>query len=302
MVIDKFLMLHRTRLTDYVLQQGRGRATYTNLINHLIEYRGQNTLVKDVNKDYLYGFVLYLKTARRKYTRYISHDKEKTLSPGTQLTYFNLLRSVLNAAVRDDLLVSNPAKKLSCSQKPKATDPDRCFLTFDEVKALIDNPLPKKRQNIICKAFLFCCFCGLRFSDVSSITWSQVQHLQDGSCQLELIQKKTKSRLYLPLSKNALSFMPDKGCSSENERVFDLPPYWDVNKVLFKWAEKAGMKKHITFHVSRHTFATMALYYGADLYTVSKLLGHSSINTTQIYAKVVDESKRNAVNLIPKIF
>ena len=74
-----------------------------------------------------------------------------------------------------------------------------------------------------------------------------------------------------------------------------------TNEILPKWAEQAGIKKHITFHTARHTHATMLLTLGVDLYTVSKLLGHTNIQTTQIYAKLVDESKKKAIDLIPNI-
>ena len=74
-----------------------------------------------------------------------------------------------------------------------------------------------------------------------------------------------------------------------------------TNEILPKWAEQAGIKKHITFHTARHTHATMLLTLGVDLYTVSKLLGHTNIQTTQIYAKLVDESKKKAIDLIPSI-
>ena len=74
-----------------------------------------------------------------------------------------------------------------------------------------------------------------------------------------------------------------------------------TNEILSRWAEQAGIAKHITFHVARHTHATMLLTLGADLYTVSKLLGHTNIQTTQIYARLVDESKKKAIDLIPDI-
>lgn len=89
----------------------------------------------------------------------------------------------------------------------------------------------------------------------------------------------------------------------EDSRVFYKLPDQVTNADvrLRTLVKKAEISKHVTFHVARHTFATLTLSYGADLYTVSKLLGHSSVRTTQIYAKIVDESKRKAVNLIPKL-
>ena len=77
------------------------------------------------------------------------------------------------------------------------------------------------------------------------------------------------------------------------------PPQVCAN--ISKWVAKAGIDKHITFHCARHTFATMLLTLGTDLYTVSKLLGHRQIQTTQIYAKIVDEKRRDAVRRIPPL-
>jgi site-specific recombinase XerD len=74
-----------------------------------------------------------------------------------------------------------------------------------------------------------------------------------------------------------------------------------VNNELLKWVQAAGIKKKITFHCARHTFATLQLTVGTDLYTLSKLLGHTDIKTTQIYANIIDEKKREAVNRIPDI-
>lgn len=81
-----------------------------------------------------------------------------------------------------------------------------------------------------------------------------------------------------------------------------MPSNQYIGKILTNWAALAGIKKHVTFHVSRHTFATMALTAGSDIYTISKLLGHSYVKTTQIYAKVVDRKKEEAVDLMSKLF
>ena len=121
--------------------------------------------------------------------------------------------------------------------------------------------------------------------------------------QIESKMKKTGKDMFVPLSKNAIQFMPKRGDAADDEKVFPRLPQKAAmtHHYMRRIEELIGIQKHITFHVSRHTFATMALTYGADLYTVSKLLGHSNVQVTQVYAKIVDENKRKAVNLIPKV-
>ena len=114
--------------------------------------------------------------------------------------------------------------------------------------------------------------------------------------------QKTKENVIIDLSPNALNYLPTKRKNTQNnELVFSLPRVDVVWDMLQDWAARAGLQKHISFHTARHTFATLGIFYGADVYTMQKLLGHKNINTTQIYAKVVEESKRKAVNLIPKL-
>jgi len=117
------------------------------------------------------------------------------------------------------------------------------------------------------------------------------------------MMKKTKHSVSVPLSENALAFLPERGEDGDNDRVFkNLPEQpGNADARLHTLIRHAGINKKVSFHVGRHTFATLTLTYGADLYTVSKLLGHCNIRTTQIYAKIVDEQKRKAVNLIPKL-
>jgi integrase len=151
------------------------------------------------------------------------------------------------------------------------------------------------------RLFLFSCFTGLRFKDIFNLRWKNLVKVEDGVYQMEIVQQKTKKPLAVPLSANAMQWLPDRYMDGEENRIFQMPETSCAYDYLHDWAGKAGIRKKVTFHVGRHTYATLLLYYGADLYTVSKLLGHTNVKTTQIYAKVMDESKRKAVNLIPQV-
>ena len=114
--------------------------------------------------------------------------------------------------------------------------------------------------------------------------------------------KKTKGLIALPLSEEAVKWMPEKDSKGNDDLVFTLPTLPSVNGALRKWAKDCGIERNITFHTARHTFATMLLTLGVDIYTTSKLLGHRDIKTTQIYAEIVDEKKDKAVNLANDVF
>ena len=119
---------------------------------------------------------------------------------------------------------------------------------------------------------------------------------------MEIVMQKTKDPIYVPLSEQAMKWMPERGDKAAEDKIFAIPRVEYVNPGLAKWAEQAGLKKHVTFHTARHTFATMMLTLGADLYTVSKLLGHSDVKVTQVYAKIVNQKKNDAVNLVNSVF
>jgi site-specific recombinase XerD len=113
-------------------------------------------------------------------------------------------------------------------------------------------------------------------------------------------QQKTKGLQYLDISEQAREYLGSEGMPQE--KVFTNLKYNVLaNNELLKWVQAAGIKKKITFHCARHTFATLQLTVGTDLYTLSKLLGHTDIKTTQIYGQIIDEKKREAVNRIPDI-
>ena len=284
---------------DYLRAQAqhyeeRGSISYSKTIRstmqHVKEYGGEKTRLNQIDKAYLLGFIDYLNTTQGK--------NKKRLTESARALYFDVVVVALNKAVKDELITSNPAHKISNKDKPKAGGATKVYLTLDQVKALsvTECKYPQLKQ-----AFLFACFCGLRYSDIMGLSWKQIRQIEDGMYQIEITQQKTGEALYLPLSENAMQWLPAHGEGKDEGKVFTLPNKATIAKYLAIWGKNAGISSRLTFHVSRHTNATLMLYFGADIYTVSKLLGHTSVKTTQIYAKIVDESKRKAVNLIPTI-
>jgi integrase len=260
-------------------------------IEHLKAYKGDKIQLKKVNRAYLKGFVEYLNKVQSR--------RNKPLSEASKALYYDVVSIALNKAVKNEYISMNPAVKIGGDERPQQGEATKQYLTFDEVKAMVDTPC---KNEMIKKAFLFSCFCGLRYSDVKNLTWKKIQEVATGTYQVEITQQKTGETLYLPLSDNALTWLPERLDAKDDDVVFNLPSSpTTIEKHLGLWAEEAGVKKHVTFHVSRHTNATLMLYFGADIYMVSKLLGHNNVRTTQVYAKIVDESKRKAVNLIPSI-
>jgi len=271
-------------------QTAKGRVT-TMPISTLKEiceqYRGDKVIMRDIDKAYILGFMDYLRN------HYVSAKTGKPLKQVTQHNYCVCLTCALNAAVRAEVIESNAFDKVAKVDRISAPESQRCYLTIDEVKRLIKTEC---KSDIVKRAFLFSVYCGLRISDVEALTWAQVT--QDGEqWRVELTMKKTREPLYLPLNKQALLWMPDRGEARPTDKVFaGLPHKNYINRTLPQWVADAGITKHVSFHVARHTFATMMLTLGTDLYTTSKLLGHKEVTTTEIYAKIVSKKKDEAVN------
>ena len=217
-------------------------------------------------------------------------------------TIFNrqcTLITALNVAVREGLIPSNPMDKLSRHERAKTNRGKREYLTIDEVKALIATPC---RREDIKNAYLFACNCGLRLGDVRKLKWGDIT--KDGDkWMLSVVMNKSEKPVHIPLGVQARRWLPKRKGADTDSLVFGgLPRDTHINAHLKIWTAKAGITKAVTYHTSRHTFATMLLALGADLYTVSKLLGHSKIKNTQVYAEIISRRKDEAVNLADKIF
>lgn len=252
-----------------------------------------NLALKEVDKDFCKGFIAFLKTCT-------FNNGKKTLGSTTCRIFMNRLAAALNMAVREGLIDNNPFKLLDAKEKPQKKSAMREFLTIEELRTLIATPC---RYEIVKKAFLFSCFTGLRYSDMMALKWNEIHKAADGkTLYIEHEQVKTKNMVTIPLSNEALKWMPRK--SKGDERVFHQLRITSttVEVVLGEWMQEAGIQKHITYHCSRHTAATLLLTLGAGLYTVSKILGHRSIRMTEVYAKIVDKKKIETMNLVNNMF
>lgn len=258
------------------------------VIRILHEYAGDRYTLDRVDLSFCQGYIDYMLTTYR--------FRGKLIAASTRNTYYQILNGALNAAVRAKRMLRNPFNEMDKSEKPKMPESVRSYMTIEEVRALIATPIQNEEVK---RAYLFSCFCGLRISDIVGLKWKDV-FLDNGQYRLSVSMQKTKEPIYLPLSNEALKWMPEQGNKTGNDFVFHLPEH--INVCLKPWAVKAGITKHFTFHTARHTFATMMLTLGADLYTVSKLLGHTSVKMTQVYAKIVNKKKDDAVNLTNGLF
>ena len=274
-------------------QSGSRADTINSAMKHLMEFAGDTVTLADVDKDFCKGFIQYLiNTDNRRYTK-----NSAKLSKSAARTYYEVLMSALNEAERQEIISTNPGHHLNQSAtKPiRNVKSTRSYLTIEDVRKLIATDFNHEQTK---RAFLFSCFTGLRLSDIENLTWANVSE-SNGSTYLSIIIQKTREPFTIKLNNEALKWMPEHGKES---KVFSLPHRANINKQVKTWAEKAGIDKYVCFHTARHTFATMTLTLGADLYTVSKLLAHQNISVTQVYAEIINEKKDKAVDLANGLF
>jgi len=274
--------------------------SYKGLCRHLVNYKGERITFKHVTKDFCKGFNEYLKTARNGTYK---PGKSKInpsgmLAQSTQHQYSNLLTCTLFRAMEDEYTDNNTMKKIPKAERLKKPDSSREYLTIDDIKQLAQTPCVKEEVK---QAFLFTCYSGLRFSNVRGLKWGDFQTDNEGKNVIKYRQTKTKKHEYLQVSSDAMKFLPGRNGADDDDAVFNLSNNFATNQVLAGWVLAAGIKKRVTFHVSRHTNATLLLSLGVPIEIVSKLLGHSDIKTTQIYAKVIDQNKRAAVSRLDGI-
>lgn len=282
-VIDEYAYLRFRRGTK------SAKASYGNLKRH-IALLNPNLRVWEVNLDFVTALAENMMNNERT-------ASGEPLARATITGTISSLGSVLRYAVRKNMIKCNPVE-LYDTRKIQGPVYKRVYLTADELKALVRTDCSVERYK---QLFLFACFVGLRYSDLASLRWSDVIE-ENGMTRIEKMMHKTRHMVYVPLCSRAKEYLPERG--KADGLVFpDLPRNIGViDAVIKEWTLEAGIEKKVTFYSSRHTFATLNLTQGADLYVVSQLLGHKEIRTTEGYAEIIDVKRTEAMYMIDTLF
>jgi integrase len=276
----QYTQLPEIRLNANFLQYFQSLATSKNLkawrntTVHLKKYVPSGKLpFRSLDVQWLKGFRDYL----------LTH-----LSASSAHTYFSCIKAALNQATEEKIIAANPSDEV---ENVKRKDGKIDFLTTSEIRTLAKTPC---KHDVVKRAFLFACFTGLRLSDVKQLQWMNIRE-----ATIEIVQQKTDELLRQPLSEQAALFLGSRG--NDGETVFPLLGDEHTRKTIKQWVKEAGITKNVSFHVARHSFASTLASNNVNIYTVSKLMGHTSVKHTERYAKLTDETKRLALEKLPSL-
>jgi integrase len=290
----KLQNLQEANFLDYFKKVMQSRklqnpAGWESTFAHLVAFAGENLKIKDITESFVNGFRNYLLSAPKR-------GPQTPLANNTASMYFSAFRAVLRRLYKDGLIQVDLAARVNSIPLQETT---REFLTIEELNRLAETHC---QNDIVKRAALFSALTGLRYSDIRKLRWQDVVFVEGEGYRIKFVQQKTGGVVYQPISEQAYQLL--KGNTNPEEvnpegLVFEGLSYSAVHsKHFFRWIGAAGITKDITFHCFRHTFATLLLFHGTDIYTVSKLLGHRNVRATQVYAKIIDETKRRAVERI----
>lgn len=268
-------IIYFKKLTDK--RDGSNVGNWNAAFKYLVAFTGDMLKISDLNLKLCNEFKEYLLNTK--------------LTNNSAQSYFNKFKAALKQAYKDGYLQTDLNAKV---QQIKAAETQRNFLTLDELNRLVKTDC---QSQILKQAALFSALTGLRFSDIEKLTWNEVEFIEGNGYFIKFTQQKTQGVEMLPISNQAFSLLGSR--NKHNTKVFEGLIYSDtLNNMLNVWVKNSEITKKITFHCFRHTFATLQLTNGTDIYTVSKMLGHRELKTTQVYAKIIDSTKRKAANNI----
>lgn len=264
---------------------GSNLSNWTSTLKFFEAYTNGSIKFKDLSVPFFEGFKNYLLTTKS------NKSNKAKLKVNTASSYFNKIKASLKQAYKDGILQVDLNSQIEPIPEEETR---REYLTIEELNRLIKTPC---NNDLLKRCAIFSALTGMAFKEIQNMIWADVTFIADKGYMVLTKRQKTQRDNYLPIPEQAFNLLGER--KEPKAKVFEGLKYSAYhNKHLFQWIGSAGITKDITFHCFRHTYAIIQLYKGTDIYTVSKMLGHKDLKTTQIYAKVVDETKREATNKI----
>lgn len=295
---NTLLKAYKNHIEDYERQVENGTlvsgtmAKYHTVLNALeeflkIKYNRTDIAFKELTSDFIWDFDSYLRSFRG-----CIHN--------TVWNYMMPLRKVVLLSVRNGLIFKDPFEEY----KIKLKETDRGFLMKEEIETIIKYEPEFSRDELAKDLFLFSCFTGLSYIDIKNLKESNIQDFFDGHKWIVRRRRKTHVSSNVRLMEIPRKIIDKYKGSTKTEFIFPVPSNTTCNTNIRKVVKDAGIvkEKKITFHMARHTFATMFLTEGVSLESISKMMGHKDISTTQIYAKITSQKISNDMDLVAHKF
>ena len=238
--------------------------------------------IKEVSKQFIIDFEIWLLT--------------KNYSKNYIVCMLKRLRYIIGIALNKELITKNPFNE----HKLQWQKTDRGFLTQSEIEALMDCQFEEERLEKIRDIFIFCTFTGLAYTDVRHLTSENIQTSVDGNLWIKGRRKKTDTEYNIPLLNIPKAILEKYKGKTSGEMILPVISIEKYNKALKIVAKLCGIEKNMSSHLARHTFATYTLTKGVSIESVSKMLGHTKITTTQIYARITDNKIGNEMNVFAR--
>jgi integrase len=264
---------------------GSTRSSWTSTLKFFEAFTEGSIKFKNLTPTLFEDFKSYLlKTNSNK-------SSEMKLKINTASSYFNKIKAALKQAYKDGILQTDLNSKVSPIPEEETR---RNFLTLEEVNMLYKTPC---KNPLLKQATIFSALTGMAFKEIQNMVWKDITYTQNTGYTILSKRQKTKRDNYLPISEQAYNLLGER--KEPLEKVFEGLKYSAYNnKLLSEWITSAGITKKISFHCFRHTYAVLQLSNGTGIYTLKEMLGHKNTKTTEIYAKIIDEVKRDTTNKI----
>ena len=236
-------------------------------------YHVRDIALKELTPAFISDFDIFLRT-------------EKNCCTNTVWLYLCPLRTMVSIAISNEWLSRDPFR----DYEVKKEQTTRYFLTKDEIRLLMDGKLKNAKQELYRDLFVFCIFTGLSFSDMRNLSEENIRTYFDEHLWISINRQKTGVQSNIRLLDIPKKILEKYRGLREDGKIFSVPHYMTCLYGIRAVAKRCGIKKHLTWHMSRHTMATeICLTNGVPIETVSSILGHKNITTTQIYAKITKE-------------